>query len=157
MAKRRLPDTQLAMAGVVQAPDDEKGYERLIRNRAERWGWMVMKVGKTPVVSKGKRYWITATSLAGWPDLTLIHPLGWLLFLEVKGKAGSPSPEQRDIIRAMQATADRSNGRLGAYIVYPKDWPVVEAMLTRPANQAAPGGNMMPADDQPSRPEEVKP
>jgi len=148
--KRKPPDTQLAMAGVVTAPDDEKSYERLIRNRADRWGWMVMKIGKTPVVSKGKRYWITATSIP-WPDLSLVHPLGAVMFLEVKGKSGRPSDEQVAIIQGMQKAG------LAAYIVYPRDWPAVERMLARPASQAAPGGSISTADEQPSQPKEATP
>lgn len=127
----------MPMLGVEPAFTDEKRFERQIRDRAGVHDWMVMKVGKTPVVSRGKKFWITATSLRGWPDLTLVHPLGWLMFLEVKGEAGSPTPEQRMLMKALQMVAAHSP-RVEAAIVYPKDWQVIERLLARPA----PGGNI---------------
>lgn len=123
---------QLHILGAEPAFTDEKRYERQIRERAEHHGWMVMKVGKTPVVNKGKKFWITATSLKGWPDLTLMHPTGWVLMLEVKGENGRPSDEQKRVMAALQKAASHTGPRFAAYVVWPKDWPVVEQLLARP-------------------------
>jgi hypothetical protein len=120
------------MLGVEPAFDDEKRFERQIRDRAEHHDWMAMKVGKTPVVSRGKKFWITATSLKGWPDIVAIHPSGYLLFLEVKGVNGSASPEQKVVMAALQAVCARCPDHMAAAIVKPRDWPIVEKWLARP-------------------------
>lgn len=150
---RKPPPNVVPMLGITPAPDDEKRYERLIRDTAKRYGWICMKVGKTPVVNNGRKFWITATSVKGWPDLSLIHPLGYFLQLEVKAKGGSLKPEQRELLGALQKAADRAtDGFLGAYAVWPKDWIVVERMLARPTTTPAPGGSIGPvAIDQEER------
>jgi hypothetical protein len=138
---------QAHLLGVEPAFTDEKRYERQIRERAEHHGWMVMKVGKTPVVNKGKKFWITATSLKGWPDLTLMHPDGWLLFLEVKGENGSPSAEQKIVMRALQRAASRTaTAHFQAFVVWPKDWPLVERLLARPAPGRTIGSPALPGE-----------
>lgn len=135
VAKARRPPTQ-SLLGVVTAPDDEAGYEALIRARANECGWSDWKMRKVPMRRPGVGHttWLTPTSRPGFPDLFLVHPAGWVLMLEVKGKGGSLKPEQRELIQMLQATADAiGDQRFAAYAVWPKDWPAVERHLARPA------------------------
>ena len=99
-------------APAAQVNLTERQYQGQIADLAAALGWT-------------RRYHTTYSigSDRGYPDLTLIHPRYGPLWLEVKGKNGRPSMEQvlwvQDIRRA----------GLHAYIVYPRDIELVEALL----------------------------
>lgn len=151
---RKPPANAVPMLGVVQAPDDEKSYERLIRDTAHRFGWTSMKPTVSPFQRGGGRgtIYMTATSVVGlpdplrknhgWPDLTLMHPEGYLLMLEVKGTNGTASPEQKAVMVMLQKFQAQLGGsdRFAAAIVKPRDWPVVEHWLAAPTGGARTGG-----------------
>lgn len=132
-----LTEVMLHPSGLT-APDDEALYEKLIVNRAEELGWQAFKVQKLPVKRKGGgMVWMTGMKPKGWPDRTLTHPLGYILFLEVKGKRGALKPEQKVLIKDLQATMEALDSpRFQAYACWPKDWPAVERMLLRPHTDA---------------------
>lgn len=125
---------QLAMGGLGAAPDDEKAYEKLIVRTGRDYQWTVNKTRKTPIKRDGRTFWITSTTVKGWPDLTLIHPAGYVLVLEVKGTGGSMSAEQRNLMRDVLQPAMRlvPDHRFEAYVAWPADWPGVHQALARP-------------------------
>lgn len=63
-------------------------------------------------------------SKKGYPDLTIAGPRG-VAFLELKGdrRGSKASPEQVAWIARLQGSGQR------AFIVYPKDWSMVEDLL----------------------------
>ena len=62
---------------------------------------------------------------AGYPDLTLVHPVHGLLWLELKGgvRSSHPSVEQVAWLRALR------DARQHAYLVHPADIEVVDLLL----------------------------
>jgi hypothetical protein len=125
---------QGSLVGVVTAPDDEARYEKLIVRRALELGWIDFHVERVPVRRPGtsKTVWMTPTNRKGWPDRTLMHPDGWVLILEVKGKDGVLKPEQRDVLKVLQEVGKHTGERFAAFAVWPRDWPAVEQWLMKP-------------------------
>jgi hypothetical protein len=74
------------------------------------------------VVRAGR--WATATSIPGWPDLTLLGH-GQLIFAELKTDRGRLSGEQVGVIAALRAAGQ------DARVWRPDDWPEIERTLTR--------------------------
>lgn len=68
---------------------------------------------------------------AGYPDLTLIHPTHGALWLELKTRRGRISEAQRDWIDRLTDAGQR------AYIVYPDQFDVIEALLRGDETEAA--------------------
>ena len=60
----------------------------------------------------------------GYPDLTLIHPDGRLVYAELKTATGKVRPEQRAVIDALR------RGGHQAFIWRPDDWPAVQAVIS---------------------------
>ena len=82
-------------------------FEKAVVELAHMFGWQVAsfrpaqtgKGWRTPVKYDGK----------GYPDLTLIHPTGRIVFAELKAAKGRPSPEQSDWILSLCACAIQIN------------------------------------------------
>lgn len=146
MSRRRQVQGQGQMSSLAwSAGMSEAQFQALVISTAKTYGWLVMHVRRSMVGQGQSRRWVTATSLDGWPDLTLIHPRGYLLFLELKAQKGYPSDEQIVVMRALQSVASRLGSddyTVRAYIVRPSDWPAVERMLCRPSTTLAKGASV---------------
>lgn len=68
---------------------------------------------------------------AGYPDLTMVHPTHGALWLELKTRRGRISDAQRAWIDRLTAAGQR------AYIVYPDQFDVIEALLRGEKAEAA--------------------
>lgn len=62
-------------------------------------------------------------SVAGWPDLTLMHPIGQVIFVELKTDAGQLSKKQRTIHREMAEAGHE------VYVWRPRDSDHVREVL----------------------------
>lgn len=125
-----LPDNEtpavLRLPTAIARNLTEAQFQSQVMRVAKRHGWLVCHV--YPCIAGGKTR--TPTSYKGFPDLTLIRR-GEGLFLELKAVDGTATPEQRRWI----ATAQTVPG-FRAYIVDPRDWPEVHAILTAPRQTA---------------------
>ncbi len=98
----------------------EAELQALVIDLATACGWAAMHVRPSRV--RGDQ-WATATSIPGWPDLTLLgHHRA--LFVELKSENGRLRPEQRDVINQLV------DAGLDARVWRPSSWPEIEATLT---------------------------
>ena len=74
----------------------ESEWQREVIAIAHAGGWSVMHVRRS------RSSHLTATSLAGWPDLVLFRP-GRLLFRELKRDGGKLRPEQAEVLDGLAA------------------------------------------------------
>jgi hypothetical protein len=89
-------------------------------------GWRSMHVRRS--IGKGRK-WTTATSVRGWPDLTLWDPrAGGLILVELKSEAGDLSAQQTEVICSLRAAG------VDVRVWRPSDWPEIQATLTRSAS-----------------------
>ena len=140
------PPGQSGLTALLITPESsEADLQRETIALAVAQGWLVMHVLRSKVGRGGHDFWVTNTAIVdpdgamnkGWPDLTLIHPSGRLLFLELKGPRGVPSPEQLKIMRLLQTVQRFSFGRVKAYVVKPREWASIVRLLEGPNRKAA--------------------
>jgi hypothetical protein len=98
----------------------EAEFQAQVVELARVMRWRTMHVRRS--IGKGRR-WTTATSVVGWPDLTLWRP-GQFLMVELKTDDGPVTPEQMDLLVSLHAAG------IDARIWRPRDWPEVQATLT---------------------------
>jgi hypothetical protein len=98
----------------------EAELQTLVVDLAHTYGWRVMHVRPSRV---GEERWATATSIPGWPDLTLLGH-GRALFVELKSEKGRLRPEQLEVIALLRAAG------LDARVWKPSSWLEIEATLT---------------------------
>lgn len=89
--------------------DTEIVFEQKVVDLAHMFGWKVMGIRpagtnkgfRTPIKYDGK----------GWPDLTLIHPNGHIIFAEMKRDVGSSpyTPEQAEWGETLIMCSERVN------------------------------------------------
>lgn len=104
----------------------ETEFQTNVVRVAKRNRWLVNHVYPCRVGRKTR----TPTSYKGFPDLTLVHRDGRVIFLELKKVGGEASVEQRRWIAYAQQGGKASNVR--AFVAGPRDWPEVHALLSQP-------------------------
>jgi hypothetical protein len=111
---------------------DEDGLQRAVIDAARILGWLVAhfrpamtkKGWRTPVSADGK----------GFPDLVLVHPIyKRLLFVELKGKRGKTTPEQRVWLEYLDVIA-MATPVVEVHLWTPIDWPdrIMEVLSAKP-------------------------
>jgi hypothetical protein len=101
----------------------ETEFQEQVVELARLLGWRSMHVRRS--IGKGRR-WTTATSCAGWPDLTLWDPrAGGVLFVELKADRGVVSLDQLEVHASLRAAG------ADVRVWRPADWDEVEATLNR--------------------------
>jgi hypothetical protein len=77
-------------------------WQAQVTHLAKILGWRVNHTRRS--IGKGHR-WTTATSIIGWPDLTLWHEQQQrILFVELKTDKGVLTPEQIDVLHSLDRT-----------------------------------------------------
>ena len=112
----------MAPRTVPAAPITERQFQQQVVHLAHLHRWRVMHVRPTIGRRGGEAAWQTATSIAGYPDLTLWRP-GQLLLVELKTDRGRLSPAQREVIGSLQ------DAGVDVRVWRPADWPEIEATL----------------------------
>lgn len=106
----------------------EAALQAQVIELARLCGWRVMHVRRS--LGKGQQ-WTTATSIAGWPDLTLWHESRRkLLFIELKSEIGELSDEQTDVLTSLARAGQ------AVQVWRPSDWEHIQATLTGAACSA---------------------
>lgn len=101
--------TELTVLGFT----NEAQFQSWVIREAVAHGWDEELIFH-PKISFGSR--------KGWPDLSMVKD-GRMIFLELKGPDGTPSPAQEKWVAAMQAAGQEA----GFY--WPKDWRAVRDLL----------------------------
>lgn len=104
-------------------------FEKAVVDLAHMFGWRVAsfrpaqtgKGWRTPVKYDGK----------GYPDLTLIHPTGHIVFAELKASKGAPSPEQDAWLLLLSGCAAQINEWLDEPVM-PERRDRVQCFLWKP-------------------------
>ena len=107
----------------------EAEWQQQVTDLAHLAGWRVNHHRPTPAGRDRTRH-TTATTIPGWPDLTLFRP-GALLFRELKTDTGRLSNEQRQVLGDLKA----AGADVGVW--RPRDFADVQRTL-RPAGATPP-------------------
>ncbi len=122
LGPRPRPHAPRGCAHVSEAP-----YQAQIIQLAEQLGYRVMHVRRSVAgLGKKNQRWQTATSVKGWPDLTLWRP-GRFLLVEVKGHDGRLEPEQEHVLDGMLAAG------IDVLVTWPWELQDLAGMLARRA------------------------
>ena len=93
MAKRERIMPRLQYHDLAGADEPDEGPESKLQGKivkwAKEWGRPIQSNRQT----KGARSLLTP----GWPDITMILPVNRVLFIELKGKGGRLSEEQKQM------------------------------------------------------------
>lgn len=88
------------MTPAAPAKATEREFQAQVVELAGILGWTVNHVRRS--IGGKKQGWVTATTLKGWPDLTLIRPPR-LLFVELKVKPNKVEPAQQAVLDLLDA------------------------------------------------------
>lgn len=112
-ASRRGPQPELSIS--------EATWQEQVIEVAHLYGWSHLHVRRT--IGRGRK-WVTATNLAGWPDLFMWHPVARRrVAAELKSEGGSTTPEQDAVLASLGAAG------VEIYVWRPSDLPAVQAAL----------------------------
>lgn len=90
----------------------EREFQAQVVTLAEMLGWTVNHVRRS--IGGKKQGWVTATTLKGWPDLTLIRPPR-LVFAELKVKPNKVEPDQEKVLTLLRCVPG-----VDVYVWYPE-------------------------------------
>lgn len=100
----------------------EAQWQEQVQQLARVLGWRTMHVRRS--IGKGNK-WTTATSVKGWPDLTLWSERQQrLVFAELKTESGDVTPEQVEVLASLRAAGQE------AYVWRPSDLGRVRDVLS---------------------------
>ena len=112
----------------VRPEPTEAQFQAAIVELAHLCGWQTNHTYRS--ASRRDGGWRTATTLPGWPDLTLFRP-GQFLIREIKTTRGRLTVAQRGVLAGLRAAG------VDAGTWYPADWPEIERTLrTVPARES---------------------
>ncbi|HNG24549.1 MAG TPA: hypothetical protein PLC03_11345 [Microthrixaceae bacterium] len=94
----------------MAAGGSEAEWQRQVTALARRCGWLVFHVADSRR-QVGARL-VGDRGIAGWPDLTLVHPDHGLIFAELKAERGRLTPLQRDTLSALATATDGDRTRV---------------------------------------------
>lgn len=101
----------------------EADLQQQIVDLADMLGVTTMHVRKS---IKGERGgWTTATSIKGWPDLTLWSNGHHVRYREIKTDTGRLSADQMSVLGSLEA----AGADVGVW--RPRDWPEIESTLRK--------------------------
>jgi hypothetical protein len=101
----------------------EAEFQAQVIDLARITGWKANHTRRS--IGKG-RQWTTATSVTGWPDLTLWRPgRGGVIFAELKTDTGKVSLDQQTILASLRSAGAE------VYVWRPRDWDEIVARLQR--------------------------
>lgn len=111
----------------------EASWQQQVIDLAHAYRWQHLHVRRS--VGKGRR-WVTATNVAGWPDLLLWHEgQHRVIAAELKSQHGQPTGEQLAVLASL------ARAGIEAHVWRPSDLDAAHAALrppsVRPADQAA--------------------
>ena len=121
-----LPSPSVGKVKPLRRSEEE--FQLRITNFAENngWRWWHVKDSRKQVVRKAGgrefRKWVPDPEIAGFPDLTLVHPRIGMVFSEVKGDDGVVSPTQKKALNDLATGATRIPRGLWVQVWYPDDW-----------------------------------
>lgn len=105
----------------------EKAFADRIVELAHTFGWRIAHFGSSATGTPGKYRTPCRYDGKGFPDLVLVHPVGGVLFRELKAGARpnrALDPEQGDWQVALAA----ARADVGVWV--PSDWPQIVAELS---------------------------
>ena len=106
----------------------EAQWQCRVTDLAEALGWTVVHVRRTPT-GRTTTKWTTATSIAGWPDLVLIHRHHGIAFSELKRDRGRVSAVQTGFLAVLDAAMCAMGCPDRVHVWRPADEPAVEEFL----------------------------
>lgn len=84
-------------------PESERDFQAQVVELARRCGWRAFHVSDSRMVAGGRL--IGDPRIAGFPDLTLVHPSRGFCFAELKAAKGRLTKRQRAVLDDMAAAA----------------------------------------------------
>lgn len=114
----------------------ESDFQARITTMAEYMGWRWWHVKDSRKQQCGR--WVPDGEIAGFPDLTMVHPRHGVVFAEVKGEGGRLTAKQKtaltDIADACTTAVPRG---VLVHVWFPDDWddvivPVLQGVYDGP-------------------------
>lgn len=100
---------------------DEATFQAQVVELARILGWRCNHHRRS--IGKGNR-WTTATSVVGFPDLTLWRR-GRIVFAELKSATGRLTPEQREVLASLAEAGPE------VYVWRPSDFDEIKRVLSK--------------------------
>lgn len=98
----------------------EREWQKHVIDVARAYGWTVFHVGDSRRQVKGGRM-VGDRQIAGFPDLTLVHPARGFVFAELKTDKGKLSDKQVETLDLMAAASTRCANFVKVHVWRPAD------------------------------------
>lgn len=108
----------------------EREWQEQVIDVAHMHGWMVAHFRRVTIKNGGHTTPVQADG-AGYPDLTMAHPVGGVIFVELKAAKGRLTEEQKRWRDQLQAAGARW------YVWKPRDWNTVVGVLSGTADTSS--------------------
>ena len=107
----------------------ESDFQKKVTACAKKHGWLI-RTERTHHSAKRRGHHV-----AGFPDLYLVHPSGYIIQAELKTTVGNATPQQQEWLNAMWNTEDAlKSPRYRVRLWRPNNWWRIEAALRREDN-----------------------
>jgi hypothetical protein len=108
---------------------NERDFQREVMEFARVCGWTAFHVSDSRKVAGGRL--VGDRSIAGFPDLTMIHPDRGFVFAELKAEKGRVTDRQRHVLGLMGQAALGCGGAVWVHLWRPSDMMGVIVPLLR--------------------------
>jgi len=98
----------------------EREWQKQVVDLARKCGWQVFHVGDSRRQVKGGRM-VGDRQIAGFPDLTLVHPSRGFVFAELKAEKGRLSAKQVETLDVMAAASVPCANKVKVHVWRPSD------------------------------------
>ena len=118
----------MATCGMTMPPISEADFLRQVTDLADLYGWRWVHFRPAQTL-RGWRTPVSGPLGKGWPDLVLVKPERGVIFAELKGDKGRPTPEQAEVLRWLHLTGVGTC--VSAYVWRPRDFDEVVRVLSK--------------------------
>jgi hypothetical protein len=112
-----VPDRKAG--GSLMEEISERAFQEQVVQFARQCGWEVFHVSDSRKVAGGRL--VGDRAIAGFPDLTLVHPGRGFVFAELKAEKGKATKRQLDVLDMMAAAALTCRGKVRVHLWRPAD------------------------------------
>lgn len=98
----------------------EREWQKQVVELARGYGWQVFHVGDSRRQVKGGKM-VGDRQIAGFPDLTLVHPARGFVFAELKAEKGKLTAKQVETLDLMAAASVPCANKVKVHVWRPAD------------------------------------
>ncbi|MFZ4431612.1 MAG: hypothetical protein ACOYOQ_00295 [Microthrixaceae bacterium] len=98
----------------------EREWQRQVIQLARGYGWEVFHVGDSRRQLKSGKL-VGDRQIAGFPDLTLVHPSRGFVFAELKSDTGKPTERQIEVLDLLATASRAAMAKVAVQLWRPRD------------------------------------